>query len=176
MASIRGSKLRLRSYQGQNHARSLVQYKGCKMKTLYICEGCGRKFNQSEDAALCEGRTSEPTVKVGDIVLARSGFGWYGGDVAWISNPKHTPCKSPGTNCFDTCCTYSFYYVVTAIDYESHRVRYHLATMAMSEENDYRYGYTYDQHHCTPEKVENPPADVVEQSKTLIGHVARGLI
>lgn len=146
------------------------------MITLYMCEGCGRQYNQREDALLCESNKPEPTVAVGDIVLCRAGFGWYGGDKAWISNPEHTPCRNPGINCFGTCCTYSFYYVVTAIDRHNHRVRYHLATLAMSETSGYRYGYTYDQHHCAPEKVENPPAIVIEQSKELIGHIARGLI
>jgi hypothetical protein len=122
--------------------------------------------------------------KVGDIVYLRSGFCWYDGDRKWISNADRIDPKKQGNpgpvrrrercpngdrNCFSPCCTFQFYYVITHIDSEDDRTRYHVATLAMTEETGYRSGYTFDQGHFPPRKVAKPPAYVVRTSKALLG-------
>lgn len=166
-----------------------------KIVTIYECEICGSRHDTEADAAECEAQGIEhvPGLEVGDIVLARAGFGWFDGDVRWIENydrigrkvsPFDRPKKNQSHgNCFGACCTYQFYYVVTAIDrvepykeHDGHRVRYHLATLAMSESTGYGSGWTYARHHVTPTKVAAPPQHVVDTSKALIGREARTLI
>lgn len=168
-----------------------------KTITLYVCEGCHSRYETEEKARACEARGFEPKFEVGDIVLAQAGFGWFDGDPAWIENfdrigRKRSPFDKPRENadhgnCFDACCTYRFFYVVTAVDHSTHdysfdgapawhRPRYHLATLAMTGKSGYGIGYTFDEHHKTPRKVENPPDYVVETSKRLLGKKAPTLL
>ena len=153
----------------------------------YKCKICQTVYDLSWEAEECEAQgVREPSVQVGDIVLARAGFGWYDGDKRWISNPSievkpRDRCPKGDGNCFSDCCTYAFYYVVTAIDLDEsehsrsmHRRRYHLFTRAMAA--GYRRGYTFDKHHVKPRKVEAPPAFVVRSSKGLIGQKAGDLL
>jgi hypothetical protein len=151
------------------------------MKTLYQCEVCKELYKTEEKALACERQKFMPRLEVGDIVLARSGFGWFDGDQKWIqnfhklgmyTNPGEMPGKENHGNCFRECCTYVFFYVVTAIDHDTrdpHRVRYHLATKAMSASTGYLDGYTFDEGHYRPRKVRKPPEFIVEDSKDLIG-------
>jgi hypothetical protein len=167
---------------------------------LYVCEGCGSEYRKREDAQACEtrARNAAASFKVGDIVTARAGFGWYDGDRSWITNAtKVDPHKrgKPGPiarrecpnghgNCFSECCTFSFYYVITHIDADDfnnearklHRVRYHLATNAMKAKNGYHSGYTFDMGHFTPTLVEKPPTLVRLASRALIGKKATSLL
>ncbi len=165
------------------------------MKIEYICEGCGEGYADINRAIACEATEStEPTCGVGDIVLAKGGFGWFDGDRRWVSNlsvrgeiagagdgskvvqiaaasPK---CPNGNGNCFSDCCTYFFYYVVTHIDKHEHRTRYHLMTRAMQK--GYRAGYTYNETHIRPEKVESPSDFLLRSSKGLLGGKARHLL
>lgn len=153
----------------------------------YICEGqgCGREYGTAAEALACEQQApGKRLVEVGDIVTASSGFGWYDGDRRWVRNPdvrlkqygknEWKKCPNGDDNCFARCCTYGFYYVVTAIDVERHRVRYHVGTRAMLK--GYRFGYTYNEHHIPLVKVKEPSSYLVHSGRGLIGRKARGLI
>jgi len=168
-----------------------------KTKTIYLCGVCETEYPTLAEAEECEARAKRmsPRFKVGDVVTGRSGFGWFNGDPAWISNPEvaaggkpepggvSTKGSQPGHgNCFGDCCTYSFFYVVTAIDEDTHqtslphRVRYHVATKAMSGTEGYRNGYTFDDGHVTLTKVSNPPDAVVKGLADLIGEKSETLL
>jgi hypothetical protein len=148
-------------------------------ETTYRCPICKQGYDTQEGAMHCaEKGTEKPIVEVGDIVLGAAGFGWYDGDRKWIKNPDVKKHPEHG-NCFGICCTYAFYYVVTAIDTDprdAHRIRYHLFTKAMSEEEGYNSGYTFNVGHIRPRKVREPPKEVVEDSKDLIGEKAGVLL
>lgn len=159
----------------------------------YACSVCKAIYATEELATACETQAMSASVaKVGEIVKCKGGFGWYDGDRAWICNadqvdPERTgkgrtirraKCPNGRENCFSDCCLFEFYYVVTAIDLDTqrdghdrriHRVRYHLATLAMSKESGYRAGYTFNEGHHKPQRALRPPAEVVAASKKLIG-------
>lgn len=151
-------------------------------RTFHICEGCGEEYEELAKAQRCEARDpGRQLVEVGDIVLVKAGFGWFDGDTRWVIQPtvglfayREGRCPRNDTNCFGECCTYSFYYVVTAIDIVEHRLRYHLATRAMRAGP--RHGYTFNKHHYTPVKVELPSDFLVRSGRGLIGQRARGLL
>lgn len=153
------------------------------MKTLYQCDVCGRSSADEASIRACETRGIEKhsAIEVGDIVTARAGFGWFDGDPRWIANwERHKRGLRRTTshgNCFGKCCTYQFLYVVTAIDTQpedGHRVRYHLATKAMTKKTGYHSGYTFDDGgHCTP-RVLLPKQKL--DTDELIGHKAEGLL
>lgn len=160
------------------------------------CEVCTTRYATPELATACEAQAqTEPSVAVGDIVLCRGGFGWFSGDARWIQNPdvlqqklaRRGACPRGNGNCFGPCCTYRFYYVVTAIDKEParspyypeaqvarHRWRYHLATKAML--HGYRTGYTFDHGHYAPSLVPRPPAFLAVDKLDLIGTRSTHLI
>jgi hypothetical protein len=147
-----------------------------KVETTYACDICGEKYRTNEEAVACEARGFEPKFKVGQIVTSKQGFGWYDGDKSWIVNPDITlrpeKCPNGNRNCFECCCTYVFYYVITFIDgdeREGHKPRYHLRTKAMTGKQGYSEGWTFDEGHYKPMLVRNPPKIVVEQSKELLG-------
>lgn len=170
-----------------------------KLVTLYVCEGCGAEYRSQREAEDCEARwkTARPRFKVGDIVTAKAGFGWYDGDRRWIVNarkvdPKATGhpyrrtgkrCPNGDTNCFGSCCTFQFYYVVTAIDEDNspnwrpkHLPRYHLRTLAMSDQQGHAGGYTFEDGHYGPQKVKRAPAHVRETSRKLLGKKTEWLL
>ncbi len=158
----------------------------------WACGACGAEYPTQAAADECESvPMPTPSVDVGDIVTLRAGFGWHDGDRRWIANADHVDpnrkgkpgpftrriCPDGDSNCFSSCCTFMFYYVVTHIDYVTgHRVRYHVATLAMTGKEGYHQGYTYDAGHCGPSRVANPPRSVVRSSKPLIGRRAGTLI
>lgn len=152
-----------------------------KTITTYPCPICGKEYDTREDAEKCYAKGFKPKFKVGDIVFAKAGFRWYDGKKTWVSNPSVQENPEHG-NCFGHCCTYRFYYVVTLIDKsdsphdDSHRVRYHLYTMAMSGKQGHTKGWTFDEHHLIMGKVKNPPALVFADSKKLIGKKASFLL
>lgn len=138
------------------------------IKTLYKCPICEKNYDNKEKAELCLKKGFSPKFKVGDIVFTKAGFGWFDGDEKWISNPGVRK-KQKHDHCFQDCCTYKFYYVISHIDGDSndlHRVRYHVFTGAMK--GGYRDGYTFDTHY-TPKLIENPPKFIVKDSKKFIG-------
>lgn len=153
------------------------------MTTSYQCDLCRRVYETAAEAKACEARGVDASiVRVGDIVFVYHCFGWYDGEASWVSNPdvflKRNGAKCPkgSSNCFGSCCNFRFYYVVTAIDFEGHRTRYHLVTLAMTGKNGHRGGYTFNAGHFVPEKVKNPPAVVVETAKKLIGQKRENLL
>lgn len=155
------------------------------MKILYICEGCGKQYDRIVKAQECESKDpGEQLVEPGDIVTARYGFGWFDGDRRWVVNPdvklRHRDgkevCPNGNGNCFSKCCTYGFYYVVTAVDTHNHRTRYHLRTRAMGGKTGYRGGYTYTDDHITPKKVGSPSDFLVRSGRGLVGEKCKGLL
>jgi len=145
----------------------------------WVCPICENEDRTREEAARCTAKGKEkPIVKVGDIVLTRAGFGWFDGSRDWVKNPDVEKHPEHG-NCFGECCTHTFYYVVTAIDdYEgdSHRIRYHLLTAAMSGKQGYRQGWTTVDGHYKPRRVKDPPEKVLAESKAFIGSKADYLL
>src|ERR1041384_4433653 len=140
----------------------------------YQCEICRSIYEHRADALACE-RQGIPgaKLKVGDIILANGGFGWFDGDKAWISISSQ---RDPG---------YSFYYVIPAIDLDlgrsdtpgyRHRTRYHLFTGAMSGKQGYQSGYTYDSGHLTPRLVKKPPKEVAQASLPYLGLITKFLL
>jgi len=143
------------------------------------CQVCGREYVTEAEAVVCETQPEdEPCVKVGDIIFAGAGYGWFDGDKSWVSNLGIRRKKGHG-NCFGECCTMRFFFVVTAIDKDDrnpHRVRYHLFTKAMSGKEGHRCGYTFNNGHTRPSLVKKPPSAVVSGSKDLIGQKADYLL
>lgn len=148
---------------------------------VYRCK-CGKEYAEKYPAELCCLPALTPRLKVGDIVMMGYGCGWFDGDVRWVVNPKalkhpgvmpSPPSKKPPRNhgnCFDKCCTMGFYYVVTAITRDEHRLsvpRIHLLTKAMGKRiNAYPHFYNYEEYL---EKVKRPPRFVVKDSRSVIG-------
>jgi hypothetical protein len=149
-----------------------------KTETVYTCEICGNTSPFPHVIKMCEAQGAEKAVaKIGDIVTLHAGFGWFDGDVNWVTDPRvlfHT--AHPNTNCFCPQCTFSFYYVVTFVDQAGHTLRYHVATRAMTEGSGYAHGWTRTRTHYTPVVVTAPPAIVVEQSKDLLFKMFRNLV
>ena len=142
-------------------------------KTTYVCPICGSEYETEQEANDCINRTGEKVAEVGDIVEVRYGYGWWDGKDEWVINPDVDTSKHG----FSKDRSYGFYYVVTYLEIdEGHRIRYHLATGAMTGVNGHASGYTYTSGHCAPKKIENPPVAVVEDSKRFIGKKAKGLI
>lgn len=158
-----------------------------KAFTTYECEICGEQFVSMKKVEACEAQgVDDAIVKVGDIVFMRASYGWFDGDPAWVSNPDVRPngggptakprCPQGDTNCLDECCCFKFYYVVTAVDAEGHRRRYHVETLAMTGAQGHRGpGFTFGEHHVRPKLVDAPPTKVVKSSKALLGHKAKYL-
>lgn len=155
------------------------------MRTVYYCEdpGCARfnrDFPTAEECLAHEARKppDKPLAKVGDIVLLGHCFGWFNGSKAWISNPNvgtrlevKRPCPNGDSNCFENCCNYEFYWVVTAVDVFEHRWRYHVASRAVTSERRPKepiHGWSTHDHY-KPRLVPDPPQEVVESSKELLG-------
>lgn len=137
------------------------------MKTLYVCEGCGTQYDTADIAMACETQMITSPLQVGDIVSIGKMFGWHDGDDRWIE--QYYP--SDGAVSLRT-----FYYVVSHITTENHRVWLYCATRAMSEESGYRCGYTHYEGHYLPRKVEQPSPYIVETSKALIGMLSKSLL
>jgi hypothetical protein len=156
----------------------------------YACSICRTEYDKREEAVACESVPEErpdPKLAPGTIVFAHSGFGWFDGDRRWVSNPDilgkrdGKPCPNGYGNCFEPCCTYRFYYVVTIVEppavwvpedryvFEKHRVRYYVETKAMSGKQGHRGGYTSLRHHIRPAPVKAPPAFVVRDARDLVG-------
>lgn len=136
----------------------------------FICDKCQCVYDTFAKAERCETMKPKglPAFQVGDIVTYRAGFGWYDGDRRWISNPDVDPARPTCPhNCFDVCCTWSFYYVITAIETDHDAYLYHLMTGAMQGPDGYSTGQAI--FDSSLKKVQDPPAFVVEDSKRFIG-------
>lgn len=162
------------------------------MKTLFRfqCEICDSVYDTIAEAERCEAQGLPSfSVVVGDIVLVKSGYGWYDGVPEWVENIKRLKnstkgtgrkCPNGDTNCFSPCCTYQFYYVVTHTDRDpadGHRFRYHVYTEAMTGKQGYREGWTFDRGHVAPRVVPRAiPEKVREMARLLIGQKASHLL
>lgn len=133
--------------------------------TKFFCPMCMNKFDHREQAQACLDRAVEKTdLKVGDIVEVKYGYGWFDGDKKWVINPD----VDRSNHGFTKDRSMGFYYVITHIETEQHRLRFHVVTKAMTGENGHRHGYTYLTGHCTPKKI-NAPESVKFDAVDLIG-------
>jgi len=157
--------------------------------SIFRCPVCKSDYKTLKGAEMCMAQgVDQPIVKVGDIVITDYGYGWFDGDIRWVINPKvltvpgptpspaARPCPKKKGNCFDSCCTMGFYYVVTAIDHSGHRTRYHLFTKAMTGKDRPKSGWTYNEGHCRPELVKKPAKFLGKDSADLIGQKAEYLL
>lgn len=139
-----------------------------KTIVTYACQICDLTYRTEQEAVICETQMPDKRIlEVGDIVSCPGRFGWFDGDIAWVVNPDGKKGDL------------AFYYVVTHIDGDednAHRTRYHLFTNAMTGKQGYKSGYTFNVGHITPRKAVNPPANVVKDSKDLIGKKAKHLL
>lgn len=140
-------------------------------KHIFKCPGCGNEYEEKQQAINCMNRSDEPIVNVGDIVELKYGFGWFDGDKRWVINPDVDMSKHG----FGSDCSMGFYYVVTHIDQENHRARYHVATKAMTGKQGHRRWFTYNTGHYRPKLIDAPDF-VKEDSKSLIGEKANYLL
>ncbi len=148
-----------------------------KIIKSYACDICKAIYPKAKLAEECEAQgLPKKLLQIGDIVFRRQGFGWYDGDAKWILNPKvllkPRPRQCPVThdfNCFDSCCLYNFYFVVTHIDENGHRRKYHLATKAMTKKSGWDQGYTY-YDGVSPFLVKKPSQYIIKTSKYLLGN------
>jgi len=141
-----------------------------KVITEYQCEICGHRYPTETGAKNCERLPFKPQFNIGQIVSISKEFGWFDGDRKWVE--KFTAALYAAKKL-------RFYYVITYIDRDPqnlHRVRYHIATKAMSGKQGYRIGCTFDRGHLTPTVVKNPPIYVVKTSGDLLGEKADFLI
>jgi hypothetical protein len=151
-----------------------------KILETYQCETCGNTSSNKSQVLACESIPLEtPIFEVGEIVFVKNGFGWFDGEPAWISNFKavqeNRTAQSHG-NCFQSCCTYRFYYVITAIEQDGHRLKYYVVTNAMTGTQGHRGGYTYTKGHITPQRAGIAPPLVTQQAQKLIGEKPKMLI
>lgn len=144
-----------------------------RILTKYECEICRKEYDSEQSALECEKREIRLSkFKVGDIVYVCAGFTWYD-DRRWVINPrvKLGGIKEHG-NCSGKCCTYAFYYVVTAITHRScerHRLAYHVSTNAITRNRGFEGGFVTIPGHRELELIKNPPKFIVKDSKKLIG-------
>ena len=131
---------------------------------LYECLVCKKRYDNLAEAEKCMSIKDEQLFIVGDIVELKYGFGWFDGDVRWVINPDVDMTKHG----FGKDCSMGFYYVITYIELDGHRVRYHAMTKAMSGRQGHVGGYTYNNGHYTP-KLIDAPEFVKHDSKSLIG-------
>ncbi len=153
--------------------------------STYRCSICQTTYSTKKAATECYAKgIDKPKLKVGDVTKAGS-FGWFDGDPRWVVNYKeraslgNTSIKTDhgdNRNCFGPCCTFQFFYVVTRVDKEQHRYRYHLFTKAMSGKEGYQSGYTYDWGHKTVIPLKKVPKAILADSKDLLGQGANGLL
>lgn len=160
-----------------------------KIITRYACEICGKEYDLEAAALACEAR-GKPTYRfaVGDVVLAGAGFGWFDGDRRWVENYRRLhaagiapPSRGVGGhgNCFSSCCTYQFYYVVTALaveDDDGHAPRYYVATKAMTGAQGYAGGWTTEETHVRLSKPIAIPEFVWRDSADLLGQRIEALL
>ncbi len=149
------------------------------MRIQFICEGCDEGYDNFSESFKCETQDAgTPVAAVGDIVTTGDYFGWFDGDKRWVIPPTSGKlrseradlmCPEGGGNCFDSCCNYSFYYVVTAIDVVKHRVRYFLKTRAMTPPvRGTGYGHRNKLRYDVLTKVEAPSDYLVRSSWGLL--------
>ena len=134
------------------------------MKVLYQCEYCNSRYDTAEEAQRCEQEAERETIdfQVGDIVTCSKGMGWLDTDnLAWVATD--VPGRSYSGR------VYTLYYVVAQVKRfrDEHEYRYWVITNALSGNQGHRAGWT-GKHHYRLTKVENPPEQVVLESKLIL--------
>jgi len=131
----------------------------------FVCPICHTQYDIKAEAQACLDRSVEKTsLTLGDIVEVKYGYGWFDGDKKWVINPDVDMSKHG----FSKDCSMGFYYVITHIEPDKHRLRFHVFTKAMTGTQGHREGYTYLRGHYTPVKID-APEDVVLDSVDLLG-------
>jgi len=149
------------------------------VKPVYICPVCKTSYKSEATAVKCATRTDmlKPIAAVGEIVCMELGYGWTDGEPAWLIDNKGYK--------FHDKHTLRFWFVVTAItqrisherdeiaDVGCHGIIYHVQTLAVKNGHPIgKSGWTTPDGHHGFKKIDiQPPAEVVEQSKALIGQV-----
>lgn len=147
---------------------------------IYRCTICETEYPTVEAARACYDSTPQPRFEVGDIVTFPGElYRWNDGLDHWVIGGEgraHVTADSKPL---------LFYYVVTSVDvgntrqsqHDRHRPLYSVKTRAM--ENGMkggRGGWNSIVGHLRMELVDNPPAQVVEESKAFIGEIYTNLI
>lgn len=140
---------------------------------VYRCPTCNKEHPTEALAHACYESTPKPTLKVGDIVIIRQGYMWNDGLDHWVVGGHGRVSPIQGAE------SLAFYFVITSIDagdsdqchWDMHRNLYSVQTLGLKNGMpEGRGGWNPRQGHCPMELVENPPAQVVEESKALIGN------
>ncbi len=140
-------------------------------REIYECPICNNRYDTKPEAEACLAIGVDERLRVGDIVEVKFGYGWYDGQKDWVINPEIDPNKTHG---FGRKVSWGFYYVVTDVEISGHRVRYSVATKAMTGENGHRGGWT-GKNHYMPKKVDAPQS-VIDESRELIGNKYTNLL
>lgn len=141
------------------------------IETIFRCPSCRIEYKNKEDAIKCINSDEKANFKVGDIIELKYGFDWFDGDRRWVINPDVDMSKHG----FGPDCSMGFYYVITYIDREKHRIRYHVYTNAMTGDQGYKSGYTFNTQHYTPKLIKC--SDFIKKdSEKLIGLKAKYLL
>lgn len=151
---------------------------------VYVCPICKTPYKSEATALKCATRSdlSKPIAAAGDIVCMELGYGWHDGNPAWLIDGKGYK--------FHDKHTLRFWFVVTAVtqrashepdsrpDVTRHQIVYHVQTLAVK--NGHAVGLcgwtTPDGHHGFKKIDVQPPAEVVGQSKVLVGQVFSRLL
>lgn len=133
------------------------------MRTLYQCEKCKALYEHPQTARDCEASgPGDPIVQVGDLVTAGDNrFSWYDGSALWVA-----ACSQK-----NEMRQFTLAYVVVAIVQDKddpHQWCYVIATDAMTDENGYRYGRTYESGHIPMRKIVDPSTELVEDAKRVL--------
>ena len=138
-------------------------------KHLFECPMCHKDYESKEEAEKCMNSTDKTDLKVGDIVTAGAGFGWFDGDKDWVVNPDVDISKHG----FGWDCSMGFYYVITDIATEGHILKFSLFTKAMM--SAYSNGYVSSKYGIPLKKVD-ATEKIKRESKELIGKVSNRLM
>lgn len=146
---------------------------------IYKCPTCGEEF--ATEAAVREffASTPDPVFKVGDIVTLPGQYAWNDGDDHWVvggNGRRLVDVQAPRLQ---------FYYVVTSVDsgnrqqsaYNLHRPICSIRTRGVFNGHERgACGWNSIEGHIPMTLAENPPAQVVEESKAFIGETYFNLI
>jgi hypothetical protein len=130
-------------------------------KPVYFCPVCLSMHRTEAGARLCAESTPEPVAKVGDVILMYPRYGWFDGDKRWVE--KNTGVDHNGMPLL------AFWYVITAIDHEEHRVRYHVDSRAIKSQRV--GGYTFTDGHLWewPNHGRKVPKAVLDEAPKMVG-------
>lgn len=160
-------------------------------RPVYFCPVCSSAYDDAAEAGECEESTKKfpAPYAVGDIVTEPAKYpryGWHDGLDHWVAKYEHPDASQAKTNSNgrDWRGSRHFYWVVTAVGTyaDTHRRRpfegyagdhkpiYWVRTLAIKNGMPGgRGGWTSHDGHWKFDRVKNPPALVLEESRALIG-------